>query len=161
MGAHISGRGSATGFIDRLAQSIRKMLAWRPGRYESAEGFASQEGGPVVPAQAEPEHVHHARYSPEELDDAIEHSFETGEADLYAAALKDSWSGDFDAARLRLKARKAKPKGPEKRAGDNKAFGGDLYPTSAHATGQDVRYVKVSTWASKAPKPESAGAPPA
>ena len=156
MAASSAGRDSAQrgrGFLVRLTA----WLKWHPGRYEVAPDSEASGPQPFEEAQAEPEHIHHPRFSPKELDECIEHSLTSGEADLYAA-LKDSWSGDFDAAKLRLKGRKARPTAPERLASEDKAFGGDLYPTSAHTTGDDVRFVKVATWSQKQKPVE--GAPP-
>ena len=160
MAAHISGRGSSLSLIARLAQSARRVVCWRPGRYEVADEPESATPPEFVPAEPEPEPGHHSRYSPQELDECIEDSIRTGNADLYAA-LHDSGSGDFDPGKSRwgLRRSKRKPTQPPAAPREAKAFGGDLYPTAAHTTGGDVHYVKVSTWSSNQ-KPQASGEPP-
>lgn len=156
MGARAGGgyaNGDA-GLLTRLAASVKQLLRWRPGRYESAEETSpgSGDGAGFVIAQPEPEHLHHARYSVQELDAAIEDSIRTGAADLNAAgrgsdsgdAVGKSWWG-------RMRSSRSRPKPAEPPARETKAFGGDLYPTAAHGTGKDVRYVKVSTWSKQSP----------
>ena len=79
----------------------------------------------------------------------------TGSVDL-DAALHDSGSGDLDAGKSRWGQRRPrrKPAPAEPGIREPKAFGGDLYPTAAHTTGEDVRYVKVTTWSSGKSPPE-------
>lgn len=154
MGARVGGWRSANphGFT-RLATVMKQWVRWRPGRYENAQAKSADPAGAAPGgfdlAEPEAEHLHHARYSVQELDAAIEDSIRTGAADLNAAE-RGSESGDGDPAgkswwgRMRSSRSRPKPAEPPREA---KAFGGDLYPTAAHGSGKDVRYVKVSTWA--------------
>ena len=95
-----------------------------------------------------PENEHHARFTPAELDECIERSLQGWVRDDEADC--PPTLAPAEAPVGRRKSRRAAAADAAPKPAEARAFGGDLYPTAAHCSGQNVRYVRVKTWVASA-----------
>ncbi len=136
------------GILSRAAAGIRRMLGM--GWSESVAGLEpGVAAGDTVPIAAE--HEHHARFTVEQLDAAIEDSIRAGCVDLEAGRFAIHRERLVEAASIGRRKSRPLSAPPAAAASVERTYGGDLYPTAAHHDGRHVRHVRDSTWTNPDP----------